>query len=63
MGFRAWLRGLLEEGMYRSQYEMAEAFGKKQPTINHWLHGIRQPDLGVLRSHFGSGEQAADPKS
>lgn len=45
MGFRAWLRGLLEDGMYRSQYEMADAFGVKQPTINHWLHGSRQPDL------------------
>ena len=45
MGFRAWLRGLLEEGMYRSQYEMAESFGVRQPTINHWLHGARQPEL------------------
>ena len=44
MGFRAWLRGLLDEGKYRSQYQMADAFGVKQPTVNHWLQGERLPD-------------------
>ena len=45
MGFREWLRELLEKGEYRSQYDMAEAFKVKQPTINHWLHGKKRPDL------------------
>ena len=45
MSFRAWLRGLLDEGTYRSQYQMAEAFGVKQPTVNHWLKGLKRPEL------------------
>jgi len=48
MGFRAWLRGLLDNGTYRSQYEMADAFRVKQPTVNHWLHGRKRPDLESL---------------
>jgi len=44
MGIRAFLRGLLESGMYRSQYEMADAFESKQPTVNHWLQGVRFPN-------------------
>jgi DNA-binding transcriptional regulator YdaS (Cro superfamily) len=43
MGLRAFLRGLLEKGVYRSQYQMAEAFETKQPTLNHWLQGVRYP--------------------
>ncbi len=46
MSFRQWLRELLDQGQYRSQYQMAAAFGSKQPTINHWLRGSRRPDLG-----------------
>jgi len=57
MGFRAWLRGLLEDDVYGSQYEIAEAFGVKQPTINHWLQGLRQPDReSCIRISEASGE-------
>jgi transcriptional regulator with XRE-family HTH domain len=43
MGLRAFLRGLLQAGVYRSQYQMAEVFGSHQPTVNHWLRGKRFP--------------------
>ncbi|KKL50005.1 hypothetical protein LCGC14_2309800 [marine sediment metagenome] len=43
MGFREWLRGLLKNRTYRSQYEMAQAFSVKQPTVHHWLHGKKRP--------------------
>jgi len=44
MGIQAFLRGLLEAGVYRSQYDMADAFESKQPTVNHWLQGVRFPN-------------------
>ena len=43
MGLSTYLRGLLEAGVYRSQYHMAEVFGSKQPTVNHWLQRVRFP--------------------
>lgn len=45
MGFREWLRGLLEKGVYESQVDMAEAFQMTQPTISFWLSGHSSPDL------------------
>lgn len=45
MSFREWLRGLLEDGEYRSQVEMAEAFSVTQPAICYWLSGASRPDL------------------
>lgn len=45
MGFRVWLRGLLEEKtVYKSQYDLAERVGISQPTVANWLKGIRHPD-------------------
>lgn len=43
MGLSAYLRGLLDAGVYRSQYHMAEVFSSKQPTVNHWLQRVRFP--------------------
>lgn len=49
MSFRAWLRGLLGEGkLYRTQEEMAEAFGASQPTISLWRSGDRRPERDSL---------------
>lgn len=49
MSFRAWLRGLLGDGrVYRTQEEMAEAFGTKQPAISLWLSGDRLPERDSL---------------
>jgi len=45
MGFRAWLRGLLKDGVYRSQWEMADAFAVTQAAVNYWLSGRSRPDL------------------
>ena len=61
MGFREWLRGLLKNRTYRSQYEMAEAFSVKQPTVTHWLQGKKRPDresLGPVSE--ASGKPLAD---
>jgi transcriptional regulator with XRE-family HTH domain len=43
MGLSAFLAGLLEAKVYRSQYEMAERFNSSQPTVNHWLQRKRFP--------------------
>ena len=61
MSFRAWLRGLLENGTYRSQHQMAKAFKVKQPTVNHWLHGRKRPEVESL-SHVSeaTGKSLAD---
>ena len=45
MGFREWLRELLEKGEYGSQVEMANAFKVTQPSISFWLSGHSSPDL------------------
>ena len=55
MSFRAWLRGLLREGKYRSQYQMADAYRVKQPTVANWLRGAKLPDLESC-SHISEAE-------
>ena len=45
MGFREWLRELLEKGVYESQVEMAEAFQMTQPAVSFWQSGHSSPDL------------------
>ena len=62
MSFRAWLRGLLGEGrMYRTQEQMAEAFGTKQPAVSLWLSGDRRPERDSLdRIAKATGTPLAD---
>ena len=55
MSFRAWLRRLLKEGKYRSQYQMADAYRVKQPTVANWLRGAKLPDLESC-SHISEAE-------
>ena len=43
MGFRAWVRTLLEDKEV-TQTILAERWGVKQPTIAHYSAGTRHPD-------------------
>ena len=44
MGFRDWLRRLLEGGVYESQAEIARAVGVTEGAVSLWLSGERRPD-------------------
>ena len=43
MGIPEWLRGMLEEGRYRSPYHMAQEFRVPPPTVYRWLTGKVTP--------------------
>jgi transcriptional regulator with XRE-family HTH domain len=45
MGFREWLRRLLEERMFGNQEQLAERVGITQSSISNYLTGARRPDM------------------
>lgn len=45
MSISAWLRGMLEDGTYRSTYDMADAFATSEPNIVRWIKEQVRPSI------------------
>ena len=75
MSIPEWLKGMLEEGRYRSTYAMSLEWRIPEPTISRWISGQRTPSASsclklaqathtpiqdVVRMAYGDGDGSGE---
>ncbi len=61
MSFRQWLRELLAQGRYPSQYRMAKEFRVSEAAVTLWLKGEHRPGLeSCAKISEATGKPLAD---